>query len=182
MRGTFRRDGHCSLSAHRVPLARLQERFLLNQLAHPVDEDAHLRREVTASRVHHRYGELLRRPVSEYLHELPRLQVRSRHVVRDLHDSKTHETGDDIGVVIVDSQYAIECELDLLPVSRELPAHARAAATGRAVHHLFTGYLVAEAGKIKLLRETFNPLAMAQAQLPNGVAEIGPPGDEVHSF
>src|SRR6267154_5656982 len=121
MRGTFRRDGDCSLSAHRVPLARLEDRILLNQLAHPVDEDAHLRREVTASRVHHRYRESLRRSVSEHLHELPRLQVRSRHVVRDLHDSKTHETGDDIGVVIVDSQYAIECELDLLPVSRELP-------------------------------------------------------------
>jgi hypothetical protein len=42
--------------------------------------------------------------------------------------------------------------------------------------------LVAEAGEIKLLRETFNPLAMAQAQLPNGVADIGPPGDQVHSF
>jgi hypothetical protein len=37
-------------------------------------------------------------------------------------------------------------------------------------------------GEIKLLRETFNPLAMAQAQLPHGVADIGPPGEEVHSF
>jgi hypothetical protein len=64
----------------------------------------------------------------------------------------------------------------------EYQAHARAAATGRTAHHLFTGYLVAEAGKIKLLRETFNPLTMAQAQLPNGVADIGPPGDEVHAF
>jgi len=64
----------------------------------------------------------------------------------------------------------------------EYVAHPRAAATGRTAHHLFTGYLVAEAGKIKLLRETFNPLTMAQAQLPNGAADIGPPGDEVHSF
>ena len=64
----------------------------------------------------------------------------------------------------------------------EYVAHARAAATGRTLHHLFTGYLVAEAGQIKLLRETFNPLAMAQAQLPNGVADIKPPGEEVHSF
>ena len=64
----------------------------------------------------------------------------------------------------------------------EYVAHAHAAATGRMLHHLFTGYLVAEAGEIKLLRETFNPLAMAQAQLPNGVADIGAPGDEVHSF
>jgi hypothetical protein len=37
---------------------------------------------------------------------------------------------------------------------------------------------MAKAGEIKLLRETFNPLAQAQAQLPNGVANIGPPGDE----
>ena len=64
----------------------------------------------------------------------------------------------------------------------EYVTHARAAATGRTVHHLFTGYLVAEGGEIKLLRETFNPLAMAQAQLPNGAADIGPPGEEVHSF
>jgi hypothetical protein len=35
---------------------------------------------------------------------------------------------------------------------------------------------MAKAGEIKLLRETFNPLG--QAQLPNGVANIGPPGDE----
>jgi hypothetical protein len=47
----------------------------------------------------------------------------------------------------------------------EYVAHARAAATGRTLHHLFTGYLVAKAGEIKLLRESFNPLAMAQAQL-----------------
>jgi len=64
----------------------------------------------------------------------------------------------------------------------EYVTHATAAATGRRAHLLFTGYLVAQAGEIKLLRETFNPLAMAQAQLPNGVADIGPPGDEVHSF
>jgi uncharacterized protein len=64
----------------------------------------------------------------------------------------------------------------------EYVAHARAAATGRTLHHLFTGYLVAKAGEIKLLRETFNPLAMAQAQLPNGVADVGPPGEEVYSF
>jgi hypothetical protein len=41
---------------------------------------------------------------------------------------------------------------------------------------------VAGAGEIKLLRESFNPLAMAQAQLPHGAADIPPPGDEVHSF
>jgi uncharacterized protein len=64
----------------------------------------------------------------------------------------------------------------------EYVSHARAAATGRTAHQLFTGYLVAEAGEIKLLRETFNPLTMAQAQLPNGAADVGPPGDEVHSF
>jgi len=37
---------------------------------------------------------------------------------------------------------------------------------------------MAKAGEIKLLRETFNPLGQAQAQLPNGVAGIEPPGDE----
>ena len=64
----------------------------------------------------------------------------------------------------------------------EYVAHARAAETRRTVHHLFSGYLVAKDGEISLLRESFNPLAMAQAQLPNGVADIGPPADEVHAF
>jgi hypothetical protein len=64
----------------------------------------------------------------------------------------------------------------------EYVTHMTAASTGRLLHQLFTGYLVAEAGEIKLLRESFNPLAMAQAQLPTGVAAIGPPSNEVHSF
>ena len=64
----------------------------------------------------------------------------------------------------------------------EYVTHVTSAATGRRLHHLFTGYVVASAGEIKLLRESFNPLAMAQAQLPNGVADIGRPGAEVYSF
>src|SRR6266478_325672 len=64
----------------------------------------------------------------------------------------------------------------------EYVTHMTAAATGRLLHQLFTGYVVAEGGEIKLLRESFNPLAMAQAQLPNGVADVGRPTDEVHSF
>src|SRR5258708_13844218 len=106
----------------RRTLGRLEDWILQNQLAHPVDEDAHLRREMTAFRVHHQYGKRLRGPVREHLFELPRLEVRLRHVVRHFHDSKTLETGDEIGIVIVDGQYAIECEPDFLPVPRELPA------------------------------------------------------------
>ena len=64
----------------------------------------------------------------------------------------------------------------------EYVTHMTAAATGRLLHHLFTGYLIAEASEIKLLRESFNPLAMAQAQLPTGVAAIGAPSNEVHAF
>src|SRR2546422_983316 len=64
----------------------------------------------------------------------------------------------------------------------EYVTHMTAAATGRLLHQLFTGYLVAEASEIKLLRESFNPLAMAQAQLPTGVAAIGAPSNEVHAF
>jgi hypothetical protein len=53
--------------------------------------------------------------------------------------------------------------------------HTTASATGRLLNQLFTGYLVAEAGEIKLLRQSFNPLAMARAQLPNGVPTSGQP-------
>src|SRR5712672_1178574 len=60
----------------------------------------------------------------------------------------------------------------------EYVTHTTASATGRLLHR----YLVAEAGEIKLVRESFNPLAMAQAQLPTGAAAIGAPGAEVHAF
>jgi hypothetical protein len=53
--------------------------------------------------------------------------------------------------------------------------HTTASTTGRLLNQLFTGYLVAEAGEIKLLRQSFNPLAMARAQLPNGVPTSGQP-------
>ena len=51
-------------------------------------------------------------------------------------------------------------------VYAEYVAHGRAAATGRQVHSLFAGYVVAKGGRIVLLREAFNVFAMAQAQLP----------------
>src|SRR5258708_13224030 len=45
----------------------------------------------------------------------------------------------------------------------EYVTHMRSAATGRLLHHLFTGYLAAQSAKTKLPRETFNPLAMTTA-------------------
>jgi hypothetical protein len=48
------------------------------QLTDPIDEDAHLRRQMATLRVHHRYRRLLSRSVREHLLELPGLPVRSR--------------------------------------------------------------------------------------------------------
>jgi ketosteroid isomerase-like protein len=45
-------------------------------------------------------------------------------------------------------------------VFAEYMAHTTAAATGRTIHHLFTARLVAENGRIKLLRESLNPVAV----------------------
>lgn len=44
--------------------------------------------------------------------------------------------------------------------------------TGRTVHQLFFGRLVAENGKIKLLREAHNSAQTAQALLKQGVPEL----------
>src|SRR6201984_1240499 len=60
-------------------------------------------------------------------------------------------------------------------VFAEYMAHPTAPATGRTVHHLFTGRLVAENGQIKLLRESLNPVAVAQALLPGGVKDLPDP-------
>jgi ketosteroid isomerase-like protein len=66
-------------------------------------------------------------------------------------------------------------------VFAEYMTHARAAGTGRSIHHLFAGRLVAEGGQIKLLRESMNVLAAVQALNPKGAAGLPPPPDEVFS-
>jgi hypothetical protein len=66
-------------------------------------------------------------------------------------------------------------------VFAEYVVHTRAASTGRLVHLLFTGLLVAEKGKIKLLRESLNTVATAQALNPNGAADLPPPAGEIFS-
>jgi hypothetical protein len=45
----------------------------------------------------------------------------------------------------------------------------------------FTGLLVAQKGKIKLLRESINTVANAQALNPNGAADPPPPVGEIFS-
>jgi hypothetical protein len=67
-------------------------------------------------------------------------------------------------------------------VFAEYTAHTTAAATGRRIHHMFAARLVAEGGKIKLLRESLNAIAAAQALLPGGVADLPKPSDEIYSF
>jgi hypothetical protein len=44
--------------------------------------------------------------------------------------------------------------------------------TGRTIHQLFFGRLVAEDGKIKLLREALNSAAVAQAIYPQGIPDL----------
>ena len=59
--------------------------------------------------------------------------------------------------------------------------HATIAGTGRLIHHLFAGRLVAEKGQIKLLRESMNVLAAVQALNPKGAAGLPPPPAEIFS-
>jgi ketosteroid isomerase-like protein len=66
-------------------------------------------------------------------------------------------------------------------VFAEYTAHTTAARTGRVLHHLFAGRLVARNGKITLLRESLNTVAAAQALNPNGVADLPPPESEIFS-
>jgi uncharacterized protein len=66
-------------------------------------------------------------------------------------------------------------------VFAEYMAHPTVAATGRTVHHMFAGRLVAENGQIKLLRESLNPVAVAQALLPEGVKDLPDPEKVIFS-
>jgi uncharacterized protein len=60
-------------------------------------------------------------------------------------------------------------------------AHPTVTATGRTLHHLFTARLVAENGQIKLVRESLNPFAAAQALLPGGVKDLPDPEKVIFS-
>ena len=48
---------------------------------------------------------------------------------------------------------------------------AQSSKTGRIIHELFFGRLVAEKGKIKLLRESVNLVEIALGVFPNGLAD-----------
>ena len=52
---------------------------------------------------------------------------------------------------------------------------AQSSKTGRTIHELFFGRLVAENGKIKLLRESVNLVEVALGVLPNGLADYKVP-------
>jgi hypothetical protein len=66
-------------------------------------------------------------------------------------------------------------------VFAEYIAHTTAAATSRLIHHLYAARLIAERGKIKLLRESLNVIAVAQALNPNGVAALQGVTTEIYS-
>jgi uncharacterized protein len=57
-------------------------------------------------------------------------------------------------------------------VVSEYEVHCSAPSTNRQYHQLFFGRLVAEGGKIKLLREAMNIISAAQTILPNGLSDV----------
>ena len=66
-------------------------------------------------------------------------------------------------------------------VFAEYMAHTTARATGRTLHHMFAARLVAENGLIKLVRESVNVVAAAQALLPGGVKDLPDPEKVIFS-
>jgi len=55
---------------------------------------------------------------------------------------------------------------------------AQSSKTGRSIHSLFFGRLVAENGKIKLLREAVNLVEVALGVFPNGLADYKVPSEQ----
>jgi ketosteroid isomerase-like protein len=54
----------------------------------------------------------------------------------------------------------------------EYDAHCKVASTGRAYNQTYMGRLVAENGKIKLLREALDMAQVAKSMLPSGIAHL----------
>ncbi len=84
----------------------------------------------------------------------------------------------DIGVLPEDTHVLIDTPEQ---VFAEYIAHTTARATGRTLHHIFAARLVAENGLIKLVRESLNVVAAAQALLPGGVKDLPDPEKEIFS-
>ncbi|TDN36821.1 nuclear transport factor 2 family protein [Hymenobacter sp. UV11] len=55
----------------------------------------------------------------------------------------------------------------------EYDAHCQVASTNRAYNQTYMGRLVAENGKIKLLREALDMAQVAKSMFPNGIADLG---------
>jgi uncharacterized protein len=58
---------------------------------------------------------------------------------------------------------------------------AQSSKTGRIVHELFFGRLIAENGKIKLLRQSVNLVEVAFGVFPNGLADYKVPSEQRHN-
>jgi hypothetical protein len=54
----------------------------------------------------------------------------------------------------------------------EYTIHQKSGISGKDVHQRFFGHLVAENGKILLLREALNVLAAADGMFPNGIVDV----------
>jgi ketosteroid isomerase-like protein len=100
-----------------------------------------------------------------------------RHAIRELQDQLAGLYVD-IGVLPEDTHVLIDTPEQ---VFAEYMAHTTARATGRTLHHLFAARLVAENGLIKLVRESLNVVAAAQALLPGGVKDLPDPEKEIFS-
>ena len=58
------------------------------------------------------------------------------------------------------------------PVLAEYEFTTRSSKTGRTIHQLFIGRMVAEDGQIKLLRESINLVELGLALYQNGLADL----------
>ena len=70
----------------------------------------------------------------------------------------------------------IVCETPQVVVA-EYEFTTKSSRTGRTIHQLFVGWLVAENGQIKLLRESINLVELAVAIYPNGLSDYKVPAD-----
>jgi hypothetical protein len=102
---------------------------------------------------------------------------RGRQAIRELQDQLA-ELYVDIGFLPEDTLVLIDTPEQ---VFAEYMAHTTTRATGRTLHHMFAARLVAENGLIKLVRESLNVVAAAQALLPGGVKDLLDPEKVIFS-
>lgn len=117
-------------------LATLLQRASSEQFSNPVDEGAHLRRQVAVMQIDHRNRHGNRLPLRQHFDQATVFEVRLNHVHRRLHQAEALQGTGNISVAVVDRQLAGHLHFGGVAIDHEIPVDGATGAAGEIMHRL----------------------------------------------